>query len=226
MGMTRSIDIRKFLAYSAIVVLLTLSMCTVGPSDAASASLSLEPSSQTVGAVGVTFTVNVSIADVSNLYGYSLKLYYNSTLMNGTQVTEGPFLKSGGVQTFFDIVNFTDHYNSTHGIVSIYSLLTGGAPGANGGGVLITVQFKSLAPGNSVPLHLADVNLSDPNSNSISYTIPSDGTVTVVPEFTSLVAILTFVAISLLVILIGKRGNRARYYRRRNIQIETHVVKY
>ncbi|GEM_PF-2626585 len=203
--MTRSINIRKFLAYSVIVVLLTLSMCNVS-SDAASASLSLEPSSQTVGAVGVIFTVNVSIADVSNLYAYSLKLYYNSTLMNGTEVAEGPFLKSGGVQTFFNIANFTDHYNSTLGIVSIYSLLMGGALGVNGSGVLITVQFKSLAPGNSVPLHLEDVNLSDPNSNSIPYTIPSDGTVTVVPEFTSLVAILTFVAISLVVLLVRKRA--------------------
>lgn len=209
--MTGSIKMRKFLAYSAIVVLLMMFMSTVRSSDAASASLSIEPSSQTVSAIGVTFTVNVSIADVTNLYGYSLKLYYNSTLLNGTQVTEGPFLKSGG-QTFFDVENFTDNYNSTDGVVFVVCLsLTGiNAPGVNGAGVLISVQFKSLTLGNSVPLQLADISLSDPNSKAISYGTPSDGTVTVVPEFTSLVAIVTLIAASLFVILIGKRTTRAR----------------
>jgi hypothetical protein len=125
--------------------------------------------------------------------------------MNGTQVTEGPFLSSGGGQTFFDIENFTDNYNSTNGFVSIIDLLTGGALGVDGTGVLVTVQFKSLALGNKVPLELADVALSDPNSKAIPYGTLSDGTITVVPEFTSLVAIVTLIVASLSAILVKKR---------------------
>lgn len=204
--MTGSNKMRKFLAYSVIILLSTMLIGTIRNVNAASASLSIEPSSQTVAAVGVTFTVNVSIADVSNLYGYSLELYYNSTLLTGTNVTEGPFLKSGGGQTFFDIENFTDDYNSTNGFVSIADTLTGSAPGVDGTGVLVTVQFKSLALGNKVSLELADVALADPNSNAIPYGTVSGGTITVVPEFTSLVAVVTLIVASLSAILVKKRS--------------------
>lgn len=206
--MSRSIKLGEVLAYSAIIILLIMSIDAVRNSDAASTSLFLEPSSQTVSAIGDSFTVNVSIADVSNLYGYQLQLFYNSTLMNGTQVTEGPFLnESGGVQPFFDVETFTDNYNSTYGVVFVVCTLQGGVLGVNGGGVLITVQFKAVSKGNSVPLYLADVKLSDPNASPISYDL-SGGTVTVVPEFTSLIAAVTLIAASISAILVGKRVKR------------------
>jgi len=203
--MRRAIRLEKVVAYSMLIFLLMMSMSAIRRGDAASASVFLEPSSQTVGAIGVNFTVNVSIADVSNLYGYSLDVYYNSTLMNGTQVTEGPFLnESGSNQPFFEVISFTDNYNSTMGLVEIADSLQGSAPGVNGGGVLVTIEFKSLALGNS-ELNLADVALSNPNGSPISFEILSGGTVTVVPEFTPLIAILTLVTASILVILVEKR---------------------
>lgn len=60
--------------------------------NAVSASLFLDPSSQTV-ALGPTFTVNVSIAEVSNLDDHELKLgyNYNSTVIDRTQVQQVPF---------------------------------------------------------------------------------------------------------------------------------------
>lgn len=197
----------KFLAYSVLILLLTMPLGAVLMADAESTRVFLYPPSQTVGAVGDSFTVNVSISDVSNLYGYELQLYYDSTLMNGTQVTEGSFLKSGGSQTFFYVANFTDHYNSTHGVLYVTSTLTESVAGLSGAGILTTVTFKALALGDSVPLHLADVRLSVPNALPISC-LDSDGTVTVIPEFTSIVEVLTLVTASLLGILIGKLATR------------------
>jgi hypothetical protein len=205
--MSLSVKFAKVFMYSALIVLLTMPLGAVIIVNAGSTRVLLDPPSQTVGAIGDSFTANVSIADVFNLYGYEFKLYYNSTIMNGTQVIEGSFLKSGG-QTFFWVVSFTDHYNSTHGVVWIDCTLTGHVPSINGSGVLATIKFKSLALGDSVPLHLADVKLSDPSPSPIPHE-DSDGIVTVVPEFTSTVAVLTLMTIaSLFGILVGKRAMR------------------
>jgi hypothetical protein len=209
--MQRSIKLGRVSAYSALIALLIMSMGTIGRGEATSASLFLEPSSQTVSAIGALFTVNVSIIDVTNLYGYQLEVFYNSTLMNGTQVTQGTFLnESGGNQPFFAVESFTDDYNSTYGIVFVACTLTGSVSGVNGGGVLITVQFKSLSQGNSVPMYLADIELSDSNHSPIPYEILSGGTVTIIPEFTLLTAVLTFVTASIFVILVEKRAMRSR----------------
>jgi hypothetical protein len=112
MRMSQPIDFWKILAWSGLIVLLTMILGAATIAGAESTRVFLDPTSQTVSAVGDSFEVNVSIANVSNLYGYQFKLYYDSTIVNGTrQPTEGSFLKSGGGQTFFDTVSFTDHYN-------------------------------------------------------------------------------------------------------------------
>jgi hypothetical protein len=172
--------------------------------DAGSTCVFLDPPTQTVGAVGDSFIANVSIADVFNLYGYEFKLYYNSTVMNGTQVIEGSFLKSGG-RTFFRIINFTDHYDSTHGVVWIVCSLLGNVSGISDSGVLATIKFKSVSVGDSVPLDLVDVELFDSSGSPIPHEV-FDGTVTVIPEFTSMFVFLALVIASLFVVLVGKRA--------------------
>jgi len=203
--MSRSVKSARVFTYSALIVLSTMLLGPVIMVNAGPTRVFLDPLTQSVGAIGDSFTVNVTIADVVSLYGYELKLYYNSTVMNGTQVTEGSFLKSGG-QTFFWTVSFTDHYNSTYGVVWVDCTLTGNVPSINGSGLLATIRFKSLVAADSIPLHLADVKLSDPTASAISHQ-DSDGTVTVVPEFASLFAVLALIVASLLGILVGKRAS-------------------
>jgi hypothetical protein len=191
--------------YSTLLLVLTISFRAAIITDAESTRVFLDPPTQTVGAVGDHFFVNVSISDVSNLYGYELKIYYNSTIMNGTSATEGSFLRGGG-PTFWDLANFTDDYNSTEGVLYVADLLTAQVSGVSGGGVLARIEFKSVALGNCV-LHLEDVELSDPTSSQISHA-DSDGAVTVVPELTPTGAFLIVIITSLFGILIGKRAMR------------------
>jgi hypothetical protein len=210
---SQSVKFAKVFTYSALIVLLTMPLYAFVMSDAGSTRVFIDPPSQTVGAIGDSFTVNVSVADVSNLYGYEFKLYYNSTVMNGTEEPiEGSFLKSGGQTPFWGVVSFTDHYNLTHGVVWIYCSLQANVSGIYGSGVLATIKFKSLALGDSVPLHLADVKLSEPYVPDIG-ALPiqcdvSDGMITVIPEFTSAVAVLTLIIASLFGIFFGKRVMR------------------
>jgi parallel beta-helix repeat protein len=111
---------------------------------------------------------NVSIYGATNIYGYDFKLYYNSSLLNGTAIAEGGFLKANG-DTIFTIYNFNDNYNGTHGLVSVYSTLKGQKPGVNGTGTLITVTFTTKPSTGLSLLELADTKLSDPSSNPVSH---------------------------------------------------------
>ena len=202
--MLLSVKFAKVSMCSAFLVLLVMPLGVVIIVDAGSTCVFLDPPTQTVGAIGDFFTVNVSVADVFDLYGYGFKLYYDSTVMNGTQVIEGSFLKSGG-RTFFRIMNFTDHYDSTHGVVWIVCSLLGNVSGVSGSGVLATIKLKSLAAGDSVPLHLVDVELFDSSGSPIPHEV-LDGTVSVIPEFTSMFVFLTLIIASLFGILVGKRA--------------------
>jgi hypothetical protein len=207
MRMPISIKFAKVFKYSILIILMTMPLGMIV--DAASTRVFLDPPSQTVGALGDSFTVNVSIAYVSNLYGYGFKLYYDSTVMNGTQVIDGSFLKSQG-QTYFLVVNFTDYYDSTRGVVAIVCTLLGNVPGKSGSGVLATIEFKSLAVATSNPLNLTGVELGDNHASPIPHE-DVDGTVTVIPEFTSLVAFSIVISASLFSILFGKWAmNRVR----------------
>jgi len=107
----------------------------------------------TVTALGQNFTVNVTISDVSDLYGWRLKLSWNNTLLDVLNVTEGAFLQNGS-QTFFSppIINGTAGY-----LVADCTLL-GNTKGVSGSGVLATIQFHVEENGDC-SLHLYDLTL-------------------------------------------------------------------
>jgi len=109
--------------------------------------------------VGDTFSVNITISGVNDLGGWEFKLYYLSLNLNGTDLVEGPFLKQGG-STYFAIINFTDNYNSTHGIAWVTCALLGTGMEVDGNGTLAIITFKAQHLGTSV-LSLSDTWLSD-----------------------------------------------------------------
>jgi hypothetical protein len=187
---------------AVLVFALAMSLRQV---DAQETTVYVSPAAYTVPNVGYTFSVNVSVQDVENLAGWAFRLYYPNGILSGSACAEGPFLKSGGVSTFFYIVNFTDKYNASDGLLNVFCSRTENVPGANGSGTLATVTFKSLTTTTSPEtLHLADVQLSDPNGTPIALTA-RDGTVTVVPEFPSGPILPLLVVSTLAVILLRKR---------------------
>jgi hypothetical protein len=170
------------------------------------ATVSVVPSSYTVPTVGSTFEVNITISNVEDLYGWALKLYYPNDVLNGTSITEGSFLKTGGLQTIFLKASFTDNYNATYGIADLLCTRTGGVSGVNGSGTLATIIFTSTSTDGPKTLHIADVGLSDSNETAIPFTTV-DGEVTVIPEFPSIV-ILPLLAASTLVAVLFWKNNK------------------
>lgn len=174
---------RKIVLASCIPILLLLAYMDLHPPSCSNADISetvivyLSPNYIQIpeNKTPCQFTVNISIYRATSVYGYEFKLYYNSTLLNGTSVDEGPFLKSAG-NTIFNTTDFNDYYNSTHGRLSIYCLLIGPKPGVNGSGTLTTITFQTKPFKGLSILDLTETQLSDPSANSILHSV-IDGTV-------------------------------------------------
>jgi hypothetical protein len=141
--------------------------------------------------VGDTFSVNITISDVSDLGGWEFKLYYLSSNLNGTSIIEGPFLKKGG-STYFGNISFTDNYNATHGIVWATCTLLGPSSGVDGNGTLAVIKFKARQLGTSV-LSLSDTWLSDSQPiphvalNGIVHILPHDVAITNLTLFKTII---------------------------------------
>jgi hypothetical protein len=118
---------------------------------------------------GDIFSLNISIAVVTDLCGWEFKLYYQNSVLNATDYEEGPFLKSGGSTSFY-VPRFTDNYNETHGLIGMICTLNDFANGGvNGDGVLASVTFKARNAGNS-SLILQDTKLRNRNIQPINHT--------------------------------------------------------
>jgi hypothetical protein len=111
---------------------------------------------------GQSFAVDVTVTNVTDLFAWQFYMYYRSSILNGTSITEGPFLITGA-STFFIIAYFTDNYNATHGYMYVSATRVGSVPGANGTGTLATVIFKAVGAGYSL-LHVDTTKLIDSES--------------------------------------------------------------
>jgi len=117
--------------------------------------------------LGQSFSINVTVSDVVDLYAWEIELSWNPSLLGTISVTERSFLESGG-DTFF-IYNVND----TQGHILIDCTLIGQIVGVNGGGVLATVTFLALGAGET-SLDLYDEVLLDHNETQIACQV-SDG---------------------------------------------------
>jgi len=144
--------------------------------EAATTIVTVQPSSETVWGIGESITLNITVEDVNDLYGWELRLYYDGDILNGTSVVEGSFLKTRG-ETYFQYT-VDDNYNTTYGQLAAFNSLLGNISGASGSGVLLTITFKTIGLGSCI-LDLRDTKLGDSTSTLITHdTI--DGSIQVV----------------------------------------------
>jgi len=91
-----------------------------------------------------TFWVSIKIEDVVNLRDWQAKIVFNPEICTVLTANEGPFLKRGGMATFFctDIGSGYITLGSVRG--------TGSAPGTYGSGILANINFKVKSAGSSI----------------------------------------------------------------------------
>ena len=162
----------KKLVVIPILIILLMPILPVFKAIGASTILAVNPLNSYV-TVNKTLSVDITVTDVVNLTSWQFTMYFNNSVLNCTDVTEGPFLKTGG-GTFFG-KTITNNYNITHGSVQAYDTLLGNTA-VNGNGILATITFNALIVGDST-LHLSDTKLGDEKipPQPITHTI-NDGT--------------------------------------------------
>ena len=87
----------KKVTYVVLVLGLVLNIGTMRA--VAVPILSIGPPSMTV-QPNQGFSLNIRIADITDLYAFQFDLAFNPTILSAASVTEGPFLPSGGSTVF------------------------------------------------------------------------------------------------------------------------------
>lgn len=145
---------------------------------AAGPILSITPSTSTVNQ-GDSFSLDINISDVTDLYGYQFDLLYDPTILTANAITEGTFLAGGGSTLFIP-----GDATSTPGDLSFtIGLLLGAVSGVSGDGTLAQVSFTAASAGLSA-ISFSNVILQDSvggiiNAQSVNASVNS---VTPVPE--------------------------------------------
>jgi len=132
--------------------------------------VSVNPPKTTVAPGGI-FSVYVMITNITDLYGYDIKLYYDTTLLDGLNVTLPPdhFLTPENPSNLFIVkLEVTDDYNATHGRVWVGMTLLSPEPPKSGSGTLVKIRFKAVCPGSSI-LDLAETKLAKKNGEAITH---------------------------------------------------------
>ena len=104
--------------------------------------LYLEPANLTV-IPGQDFTVELKIASITNLKGYSVTLSYDPTLLSLQEVVEGPFLSVKNKTFFYKRVD------DNKGTVLVDCAILGPELSISGEGTLATLSFTSLKVGST-----------------------------------------------------------------------------
>jgi hypothetical protein len=140
---------------SLIVLSLIIPLAATQPIT--NTTIQLAPSTLTVGQ-GTTFTINITVTNVTNLASWQFGVFYLNTVLICTGAVEGPFLKQFNTTIFDSTIN--NAYNTTYGWVVAGSALYGAAPGVNGSGTLATITFQAENAGQTELNFSSDPNIS------------------------------------------------------------------
>jgi len=157
----------KALVWTCIITTLIASLAMVKPASAATTTVYLSPVVST-GMPGDTFSVDVMISDVFDLYGYEFMLVYDTNVLTATDLA--PHMGTSNEPGFF-FPTYTvwyyamddDPWGTGEGYAWLSVTLPLGTPqGLSGSGKLATVQFSVDAAGQGYLLNLPMVLLGDP----------------------------------------------------------------
>lgn len=129
-------------------------------------------------AEGYPISVDVRIADITDLYALQFDVVFNPAVLSVTDITEGSFMTTGGATLF--IPGVID--NAVGTITLTIDSLIGATGGVNGSGTLATINFSTNSRGIS-PITLANALLLDSSLSDISFA--TTGVILSVPEPTT-----------------------------------------
>jgi hypothetical protein len=163
---------------SALLVVLSLflssSMLNIAPggvrADSGLPLLQLVPSPTIVQNASQPVVLNLTITNVTDLYGWQASIYFENIVLNCVDASEGSFLNASG-STFWPPPSINNIFNETQGNALPGCILIGNVSGVSGSGVLATMTFQVVGGGNAtVHIDPNDTKLIDSHDHSIPYT--------------------------------------------------------
>lgn len=116
---------------------------------------------------GESFEINITVSDVSDLYGWEINMTFDPTILSVVKVTEGPFLKQAGEEQGVDTWLLGPVINNFAGFVSCAASFVPFPPeGATGSGVLASITFNVTTEGRS------DLGFSKTKLNTVEEDLP------------------------------------------------------
>ena len=192
-------------------LLLTLLLIQVSAVQAAPETVvSVEPYSSNAN-TGETFTINITVADVQNLYGIEATLHWNESILQVVNVD----LRLG-VESYPDGVLHESLYiaeNDTiqeQGIYSLGATSLAPAPSFNGTGNIVRITFTVISPGDC-NLDLQTELWDRPPPNQVSMPIEHTtigGIFSVIPEFPNILIWPLFIILTIFVVVLRKKISR------------------
>ena len=116
--------------------------------------------------VGVPFTLDLIIENVTDLAGWQADIAFNPAVLSAVSVTEGDFLSKDGGSTFFQESSINNTTGEITGLIAART--TGGS--VSGTGVLLSIIFEAQATGEDF-LRFRNVKLGQSNREVMPYTI-------------------------------------------------------
>lgn len=157
-------QMRKKVTLTMVTVVLTLYAAVVANGLASpTTSVAVDPLEVKDLQPGESFTVNLAVSEVvisespisNGLYGWSVNVTFNPTILNVANVTEGPFLQQAA-----ETVPLPARMDNTYGFAFAGAIIKPpfGLQGATGSGVLATLTFTVMGRG-STKLELKSLKL-------------------------------------------------------------------
>lgn len=107
------------------------------------AQLTVTPPGQ-LQAGGGPYTMPIQLADANQLGTITLTISYNTAVLRARTVTEGAFMRNGGIAT-----TFTPRIDEAAGRVTITIARPAGSAGVSGTGLIGSLVFDAVAPGQA-----------------------------------------------------------------------------
>ena len=159
--------------------------------------------------VGTLFTVDITIANVKNLYGVDVQLSWKKEILRITGASSqlGVESHSGGV-LHQNIYVALDSMSQQTGTYQLVATSEGSAAAFSGSGKIVTLTFTVIQAGHSeltLETELADKPVLPNPANLISHTDLSSSVNAVIPEFSTVLALVVFLVLSTGALVFSKK---------------------
>jgi len=150
-----------------------------------------------------SFTVNITVANVTAMWAWSCVVTWNSSIVNCTGTQLGPFNSAGS-----SLLGVIDN---VHGTIPKLSSFNTAEASVDGSGIVAILTFKTIALGN-VTLSVSTANYANsPDHTKYDFSSVTQAPIIVIPEFPTFLIIPLFFIITAAIAIMTKKRWMKKY---------------